>query len=101
LFDSIDPSSKGRIEIEIPFNIPPDQKAKVTVFTQSGVEEIFLEAVDQYAIQADQFAQAIINDSPVPFGLEDAVNNMKVIEAVFESASKNSRIDMVSCPEPG
>jgi predicted dehydrogenase len=93
--------TEGRIEIEIPFNIPPDQKAKITLFTKGGNEEIFFNAVDQYTIQADQFALAIINDTPVPFGLEDAVNNMKVIEAVFESANKNGRIEIVSCPEQG
>jgi predicted dehydrogenase len=86
----------GRIEIEVPFNILPDQKAKVTVFTPSGSQEIFFDAVDQYTIQADQFAQAIINDSPVPYGLEDAVNNMKVIEAVFESANDKCWKDIIA-----
>lgn len=84
----------GRIEIEIPFNMPPDQKAKVSVFTKTVNEDIFFDAVDQYTIQADQFAQAIINDTPVPYGLEDAVNNMKVIEAVFESANKKGSIEL-------
>jgi len=78
--------TKGRIEIEIPFNMPADQKAKITLFTQSGSEEIFFDAVDQYTLQVDLFALAIINDTPVPYGLEDAVNNMKVIDAIFESA---------------
>jgi len=86
----------GRIEIEIPFNMPPDQKAKISVFTKTGNEDIFFDAVDQYTIQADQFAQAIINDTPVPYGLDDAVNNMKVIEAVFERAKDKSRVDIIS-----
>ena len=76
----------GRIEIEIPFNMPADQKAKITLFTQKGSEEIFFDAVDQYTLQVDLFALAIMNDTPVPYGLEDAFNNMKVIDAIFESA---------------
>jgi predicted dehydrogenase len=76
----------GRIEIEIPFNMPADQNAKITLFTQTGSEEIFFDAVDQYTLQVDLFALAIINDTPVPYGLEDAFNNMKVIDAIFESA---------------
>jgi predicted dehydrogenase len=76
----------GRIEIEIPFNMPADQKAKITLFTQKGSEEIFFDAVDQYTLQVDLFALAIMNDTPVPYGLEDAVSNMKVIDAIFESA---------------
>jgi len=87
--------TEGRIEIEIPVNIPPDKKAIITLFTKSGSEEIFFGAVDQYTIQADQFALAIINDTPLPFGLEDAVNNMRVIEAIFESANKKSRVDII------
>jgi predicted dehydrogenase len=81
--------TKGRIEIEIPFNMPPDQKARVWLFTPEGNEEVWFDAVDQYTLQADQFVKAIHDDGPVPFGIEDAVNNMKVIEAIFESAAKN------------
>jgi predicted dehydrogenase len=80
----------------VPFNAPPDQKAKVTLFTASGSEEFFFEAVDQYTIQGDLFAQAIIHDTPVPYSLDDAVNNMKVIEAVFESAKDKSWKDIIA-----
>ena len=82
--------TKGRIGIDIPFNIPPNQRAFITLFTPSGSEEFFFDAADHYTLQGDLFAQAILNDTPVPFGLEDAVNNMKVIDAVFESAKDKS-----------
>jgi predicted dehydrogenase len=39
-------------------------------------------------LEADAFAKAILENLPVPTPLQDALNNMKVIEAVFES-SKN------------
>ena len=41
---------------------------------------------DQYAIQGDRFAEAILNDALVPIPLEDAVRNMEVIEAVVASS---------------
>ena len=41
--------------------------------------------MDQYTIQGDLFSLAILNDTPVPTPLEDAVANMKVIEAIVES----------------
>ena len=66
------------------------------MYTPSGNEEIFFDAIDQYTIQADHFAQAIINDSKVPYSLEDAVNNMKVIEAVFESAYDKCWKDIIA-----
>jgi predicted dehydrogenase len=78
--------TEGRIEIEIPVNAPPDAATRIWLHTKSGSEEITFEPVNQYTLQCDIFSQAILNNSPVPTPLEDAVNNMKVIEAVFESS---------------
>jgi predicted dehydrogenase len=76
----------GRVEIEIPFNAPPDRPCKIWHQQGGEIKEINFEVVDQYTIQGDLFSQAILNDTAVPTPLEDAVANMKVIEAVFESA---------------
>jgi predicted dehydrogenase len=80
----------GRIEIEIPFNAPPDQPCRI--FVDDGaefsgrsarVEEFAI--CDQYTIQGDLFSQAILNDGPVPVPLENALGNMAVIDALFRS----------------
>ncbi len=75
----------GRIEIEIPANAPPDRPCRVWVQRGEEIEEILLDVVDQYTIQGDLFSQAILNDTPVPTPIEDAVANMRVIEAVVAS----------------
>jgi predicted dehydrogenase len=80
----------GRVEIEIPFNAPPDQPCRLWHQTKDGVEEITFEVCDQYTIQGDLMSQAILNDTPVPTPLADAVANMRVIEAVFESARRGA-----------
>jgi len=80
--------TKGRIEIDIPFNAPTDRPARVWLHTQDSAEEIILDTANQYTIQCDLFSNAILNNEPVPTPLGDAVNNMKVIEAVFESAKE-------------
>jgi predicted dehydrogenase len=77
--------TEGRIEIEIPFNAPPDRPCRMWHQYGNEIEEIEFEICDQYTIQGDLFSQAVINDTPVPTPLEDAVANMRVIEAVFES----------------
>ena len=41
---------------------------------------------DQYAIQGDLFSEAIRSGKPLEFPLEDAVRNMRVIDALFRSA---------------
>lgn len=78
--------SEGRVEIEIPFNAPPDTPC--TMWHQRGeeIEEIQLDTCDQYGIQGDLFARAILDDAEVPTPIEDAVANMRVIEAVFRSS---------------
>jgi predicted dehydrogenase len=82
--------TEARIEIEIPVNAPHDRSTKVWIHTKTGSEEVVFEAIDQYTLQGDLFSQAILNNSDVPISLEDSINNMRVIEAVFESSEKNS-----------
>src|SRR6187549_899851 len=78
----------ARIEIEIPFNAPPDKATRLWLHSKTGTEEMVFDAIDQYTLEADRFAKAIFEDSAVPTSLEDAVNNMKVIEAIFESSKE-------------
>jgi predicted dehydrogenase len=77
----------GRIEIEIPFNAPSGASTRIWLHTKNNSQEIVFDPIDQYTIQGDLFSKAILDNEPVPTPLEDAVNNMKVIEAIFESAA--------------
>ena len=79
----------GRLEIEIPFNAPTDRPCRVFLDDGdlSGKERQTIEfsTCNQYTIQGDEFSKAILDDTEVPTPLEDAVQNMRVIEAVFRS----------------
>ncbi len=75
--------TEGRIEIEIPFNAPPDKPTRFWVHRGDQVEEITFDICDQYTIEFDLFSLAVLNNTPVPTPLEDAVANMKVIEGVL------------------
>jgi predicted dehydrogenase len=83
--------TRGRIEVEIPFNAPPDQPTRILIDDGSDlsggaiVTEI-LPACDQYTLQGDAFAKAITEGADVPVSVEDAIENMAVIDAIFESA---------------
>ena len=82
--------TRGRIEIEIPFNAPIDRSTRIVVdegdlFGADRVTEEF-PICDQYTLQGDQFSKAILEDTEVPVPLEEAIRNMKVIEAIFRSA---------------
>jgi predicted dehydrogenase len=81
----------GRIEVEIPFNAPPDRPCRIFIDDGSGLGDASAAAesfavCDQYAIQGDLFSEAVRGGAPLAFPLEDAVNNMRVIDALFRSA---------------
>lgn len=78
--------TKGRIVIEIPFNAPPDQETRILLYQNGKQNEITFEPVNQYTLQAQAFADAVIQDRPVPTPLEDAIQNMAVIDAFRKSA---------------
>lgn len=80
----------GRVEIEIPFNAPTDKQTRIWLHTSEGCEEKTFSICDQYALQGDAFSKAILEDTPVPTPLTDAIENMAVIDALFESASSSS-----------
>ena len=78
--------SAGRIEVEIPVNSPTDQPTKLFVQT-TGLRTESIPTCDQYGIQGDSFSRAILEDSPVPVSVEEAVRNMAVIDAVFRAGA--------------
>jgi predicted dehydrogenase len=83
--------TRGRIEVEIPFNAPPDQPCRAFLddgreLAGRGAETMEFPVVDQYTLQGDRFSEAIRGAGSVPVGLEDAVANMAVIDALFRSA---------------
>ena len=83
--------TKGRIEMEIPFNAPKDRPTRIFIdetgeLFGSGIVTEEFPTADQYTMQGDAFSRAILEDTEVPVPLEDAISNMKVIEAIFASA---------------
>ena len=83
--------TKGRIELLVPVNAPPDREVKLLVDSGAdlfggGIEEETFPICDQYTRQGDAFSRAILEDCEVPVPVEDAIGNMAVIEALFRSA---------------
>jgi predicted dehydrogenase len=91
--------TRGRIEIEIPFNAPRDRPCRLFVDSGAdlrggGIDEITLPVCDQYTIQGDLFSKAILDDTAAPAPLEDAVANMVCIEAVFRAAQREGWVEV-------
>jgi len=82
--------TKGRIEIEIPFNAPNDRPTRIFIddgrdVLGGGIRTESIPVCDQYTVQGDAFSRAIREGGEVPVPLEDAIANMAVIEAVFRA----------------
>jgi predicted dehydrogenase len=87
--------TKGRIEIEIPFNAPPDHPTRIFVDDGSthgnrSARGIEFPAVDQYRLQGEAFSQAIRGAAPLDYGLEDAILNMRILDALRRSETSSA-----------
>jgi predicted dehydrogenase len=83
--------TKARIEVLIPFNAPPDAPCRILIddgmaLDGSGATREDFAVTDQYTAQGDAVSRAILGEAPLEFPLEDAIANMRVIDAVFRAA---------------
>jgi predicted dehydrogenase len=81
----------GRLEVVVPFNALPDRPMRVVIDTGADLmggsartEEF--PACDQYTLQGDAFSRAARGENAFEFPIEDAILNMRVIDALFRSA---------------
>lgn len=85
--------TKGRMAIPVPFNPPTETPTVINLFTEEESGEIGIDACNQYTIQGDLFSEAILKDKEVPTKLEDAIANMKVVDAIVKSSKEGDWID--------
>ena len=82
--------TRGRIEIQIPFNAPQGGAMRIllddgTSLDGASIATETLPACDQYTLQGEAFSRAVRGEIDLPYGVEDAVANMRVIDALFRS----------------
>ena len=90
---------KGRVEVEIPFNAPPDKPCRI--FIDDGklladgnrkVEEFPI--CDQYTLQGTAVSRLFRRGESGEFPLEDAVKNMAVIDAVLKAGETRQWVEL-------
>ncbi len=82
--------SRGRIEIAIPVNAPQGATTRISIDDGSSLEGAgivteTLAASDQYQLQGEAFSRAVRGEIALTYGVEDAIANMRVIDALFRS----------------
>ena len=66
--------------------VAPQLYHRVTVQTREGKRRERLPKASTYECQLRAFAGAVLRGEPIPTGPEDAVKNMRVIDAVYRAA---------------
>ena len=94
--------TQGRIEVEVPFNAPPDRATRLLVdrgtdLFGGGIRIEEIPARNQFTIQGDLFSRAVRGQGGVPTPLEDSLQNTAALEAVFESARTGRFVQPASC----
>ncbi len=87
--------TKGRIELLIPFNAPPDEPCRLFVDDGSklgdrAAREELLPVCDQYTLQGDLFSESVRTGKALEFPIEDSVKNMEILDAVYRSAESGA-----------
>ena len=82
--------TKGRIEIHVPVNAPQGAKTRISIddcssLEGTGIVTETLPESDQYQLQGEAFSRAVRGEIALPYGVEDAIANMRVIDALFRS----------------
>jgi predicted dehydrogenase len=87
--------TRGHISIDVPFNPPADRTSRIILddardLIGGGAQEFTFAPVNQYTIQATRFSEAVRGQADVAVPLHDAINNMRVIDALFRSAKSRN-----------
>ncbi|MDB5053650.1 MAG: oxidoreductase protein [Bacilli bacterium] len=86
--------TEGRIEIPCAFLSPLSPESNFFVTVKGKRREEQVEHVNQYVLQIDDFGHSVLNGTPFRFPADDAVKNMRVIDACMKSANERSRVTL-------
>lgn len=91
--------TKRRLEIIIPFNAPQGEATCILIddgsaLDRSSARRETLPPSDQYTEQADAMARAILGAAPLPYGIEDAIQNMRILDALMASERTGTWADV-------
>jgi predicted dehydrogenase len=78
------------LEIVIPFNAPLGERTALLVGSANNTDRGLLRReiipeIDQYTAEAENFALAVLGERANEYGVEDAITQMRVLDAIFRS----------------
>lgn len=81
---------EGRLVIDTPFYKREDIPCELVLYRQNDREVIPIGHHNHYVAQVTAFSRAVLEKQSAPTPLQDALNNMKVIDAIFKSGESGN-----------
>jgi len=77
----------GSLSVGVPFNMFGDVPGELAITTSIAERLVETEIADQYLLEFDAFAQALIDKTEVPTPVSDAVANLAVLDAILAASA--------------
>ena len=90
---------RASLEIVIPYNAVADESGALLVgnggpLDRSLYRREITKPVDQYTEEADAFARAVLGEEPLAYGVDDAIQQMRILDAIFRSEKSGAWEDV-------
>jgi predicted dehydrogenase len=88
--------SAGTIEVPRAFTPQEDDTVIVVTDAQNNRREERFAGIDQYRLMAEAFAAAVLEGAPVPCPPDDAVRNMRAVDALAHAAAAATHVTVAA-----
>jgi predicted dehydrogenase len=90
---------KANLEIVIPYNAVADEHGALLIgnggpLDRSLYRREITKPVDQYTEEADAFCRAVLGEEPLAYGVDDAIQQMRILDAIFRSEKSGAWEDV-------
>ncbi|MDQ3930063.1 MAG: Gfo/Idh/MocA family oxidoreductase [Chloroflexota bacterium] len=86
----------GRVKVAEPFRMGDEDTTIIVdkADKEGTVEHVSVPGGNEYQFMVEHFADAVLNDTPLSYTLEDSLANMRVLDALIESARTGQRVTL-------
>ncbi|GIP38235.1 deoxyfructose oxidoreductase [Paenibacillus sp. J31TS4] len=84
--------TKGRMSVAS--KVEPNS-VTITAEYNGQKQKWITDRVQAYIFQVEAFADAILKEEPVPFGIEDAIQQTRITDALFQADREKTRISLI------
>ncbi|ELZ22867.1 oxidoreductase domain-containing protein [Haloterrigena salina JCM 13891] len=87
-------AANGWLEVRDAFDAPTDEPLELEYRIDGRHAVETFDAIDQYRLEIEEFASSVENDRPPRTDGEEAIANMRVIDALAKSAERGRPVDV-------